>query len=128
MRFGDIRQIIDKWTSDCIGCELREREYREEDVDEGIYPYETCSPDCSTYYAKKIKDEIISLLDKEEIDTSALNSIPCKLHFKGMLDVLPEIGMDGDLWYLDGKDGIKSGNYYWYDNKWNYIPVGEFLK
>lgn len=129
IKFGDIRRILDKWTSDCKGCELRERDYREEDVDDGIFPYETCSPDCSTYYVKKAKEEIMSLIDNMDVSTSSINSIPCKLFFKGMVPDLPEIGNDGDLWYVQNDDPTyKHGNYYWYDNKWNYIPVQEFLK
>lgn len=112
MRFGDIRQILDKYTEECKDC-------HDED----------CSYDCSFYAAKQIKKDIMSLIDNVEISTSAINSIPCKLSFKGMIPVLPETGNDGDLWYLQNDDSTcKHGNYYYYDNKWNYIPVQEFLK
>lgn len=128
IKFGSIRQILDKWTADCIGCELKDREFVEEDADGNIYPYESCSPDCSTYYAKKIKEDVMKLLDEEEVKTGGVHNIPCQLHFKGMIAELPEIADIGDLWYLQGADNIKSGNYYWFDNKWNYLPVGDFLK
>ena len=128
IKFGDIRRILEKWTVDCTDCQLREWEYREEDVDDGIYPYETCNPDCSTYYAKKIKEEVLTLLDKEEVSTKPLHSIPIDLRFKGMVNELPSEAQEGDLWYLQSDDqGVKTGNYYYFEGRWNHLPLESIL-
>lgn len=126
IKFGDIRKILDYYTVDCKDCNCRE--CNEDEIDDGIYPYDSCSPDCSTYYAKKIKEEIMRLLDKEKVETDALSSIPCKLYFKGICKVLPVDAKDGDCWiiqenHLENGCGWRTDNtFYWYDNKWNYLP------
>lgn len=125
MKFGDVREILDKYTIDCKDCECRE--FEEDEVDDGIYPYNTCSLDCSTYYAKKIKEEILQLLDKEKIETDSISMIPCTLQFKGICKVLPEKAEDGDTYVImehvlqDGYGWTRQTTFYWYDNKWNYI-------
>ena len=110
MRFGDIRRILDKATEECIDC-------HDED----------CHYDCSYYVAKLIKEEILDLFDKEQVQTDSINSIPCKLYFKGICKVLPVDAKDGDT-YVIQENHLENGcawrtdnTFYWYDNKWNYL-------
>ena len=125
IRFGDIRKIIDKWTTKCSGCEFRHVEFRDGDIG----PTETCKEDCPIYYAKMIKDDVRLLLNELEIGTDTLQMLPIRLSFKGMTDKFPTDPLEGDLWYLQNTDEtIKNGNYYWYECKWNYIPMGDLLR
>lgn len=112
MRFGEIREILDYHTECCRNC------------DEGSYQY--CShPDCDTYVARIMREEIMALLDKEEVKTDSLSCVPCKLYFKGQVDKLPENAQDGDCYVttLKQQDGFYCWEdyrtFYWYDNKWN---------
>ena len=112
MRFGEIREIVDYHTQCCRYC------------DEGSY--EACAhPDCDTYIARMMREEIIALLDKEEVKTDSISMIPCKLSLKGSCQVLPEKAEDGDC-YTILENILKNGygwqdqhTFYWYDNKWN---------
>ncbi len=65
MRFSDIRKVLDKYTTECESCPYKNCE--EEPDENGIVPYESCNLDCSSYYPKKIKEEIWELMDKELI-------------------------------------------------------------
>lgn len=111
MRFGDIRRILDKATEDCKDC-------HDED----------CHYDCSYYVAKLIKEEILNLLDQEQIQTDPISKIPCTLKFKGFCKVLPPNGENGDAWTIienkmeNGYGWVDQALFYWYDDKWNYIP------
>jgi len=125
IKVGDILKIIDKYV-DCKDCEYRE--FEEDEVDDGIYPYGTCSPDCSTYYVKKIKEEILQLLKDEEVAMDPMSKISCKLNFKGACHVLPPTSEDGDTYVImehvlkDGYGFTRQATFYWYDNKWNELP------
>lgn len=112
MRFGEIREILDYHTECCRNC------------DEGSYQY--CShPDCDTFVARIMREEIMALLDKEEVKTDSLSSVPCKLYFKGQVDKLPENAKEGDCYItvIRQRDGFycweDSRTFYWYDNQWN---------
>lgn len=115
VKFGDIRKILDKYTNECGECG-------------------DCDTDCSYYYSRKIKEEILELLDEEEVKTDPMSMIPCTLNFKSQVSKLPEKAEDGDLYMLavmsDGGfyrfDTFE--NYYWYDNKWNHILATKDLK
>lgn len=114
IKFGDIRQILDKYTSDCRGC--------------NYYP-ENCSLECDTYWCKVVKDEILELLDKEEVKTDSISMIPCKLSVKGSCAKLPEKAEDGDCYTVlehrleNGYGWQDQHTFYWYDNKWNYLEA-----
>ena len=123
IRFGDIRQILDKYTVDCKQCPYQNNE--QEPDEGGIVPYESCNLDCDSYWVKQEKKEILALLDKEEVKTDSLSSVPCKLYFKGQVDKLPENAKDGDCYItvIKQQDGFycweDSKTFYWYDNQWN---------
>lgn len=127
IRFGDIRQILDKYTVDCKQCPYQNNE--QEPDEDGIVPYESCNLDCDSYWVKQVKKEILALLDKEEVNTDPISMIPCTLSFKGSCQVLPEKGEDGDCWMIlehkleNGYGWQDQRTFYWYDNKWNYLPI-----
>lgn len=118
VKFGDIRKILDKYTLECNDCE--------DDCE--------CNADCPYYYSRKIKEEILELLDEEEVKTDSTSMIPCTLNFKSQVSKLPEKAEDGDLYMVAvmSDDGFYRfntfENYYWYDNKWNHIPATGDLK
>lgn len=126
IRFGDIRQILDKYTVDCKQCPYQNNE--QEPDEDGIVPYESCNLDCDSYWVKQVKKEILALLDKEEVKTDPISMIPCKIIFKGSCQKLPEKAEDGDSYVIlehkleNGYGWQDQRVFYWYDNKWNYIP------
>lgn len=116
MKLGVIRETLDKYTESCEDCVSKY--FCEQGEVTG----------CSTLVAKKIKDEIMDLLDKEKIETGALSSIPCKLNFKGTCTVLPPSAENGDTYLIldskleNGYGWVDQTLFYWYENKWNHIP------
>ena len=84
MKLGAIREILDKYTESCEDCVSKY--FCEQGEVTG----------CSTLVAKKIKDEIMDLLDQEEVETDALSSIPCRLNFKGACTTFPSFAKLGD--------------------------------
>lgn len=131
IRFGDIRQILDKYTVDCKQCPYQNNE--QEPDEDGIVPYESCNLDCDSFWVKQAKKEILALLDKEEVKTDSISMIPCKLNYKGIVDKLPDIAEDGDCYNtnINKQDGfyswVDSQTYYWYDNKWNRIESVNYI-
>ena len=115
MRFGEIREILDYHTKCCRNC------------DEGSYEY-CAHPDCNTFIAKIMREEIMALLDKEKVETDSLSCIPCELNFKGSCQILPEKAEDGDTYLIpehkleNGIGWINENTWYWYDSKWNFLP------
>lgn len=105
MRFGDIRRILDYYAGDCLSCSDGTPDY---------CPH----TDCSAYYANLIKKEIMTLLDKEEVDTSSVGKIPCTLSFKGCVDKLPETAEEGDTYIV--KDDNGEATFYFYGG-WNCV-------
>lgn len=112
MRFGEIREILDYHTECCRNC------------DEGSYQ-DCAHPDCDTFIARIMREEIMALLDKEEVKTDSLSCVPCKLNFKGRINILPEGAEEGDCYItMYRKDNgfycwEDYKTYYWYDSKWN---------
>lgn len=105
MRFGDIRRILDVYTQDCKGCFDGSEDY-------------CAHQDCSYWVAKEIKKDILSLLDKEEVDTSSMGKIPCTLSFKGCVDKLPETAEEGDTYIVKNDNGEATFYYY---GEWNCV-------
>ena len=130
MNFGQIREILDKYTIDCIDCPYKDRE--EQPDEDGIVPYESCNLDCETYYPKKIKEEILSLLDETKIEITPLNTTP-KLKYKGTWTKLgmPENPEDGDCWSFEtmacGSNVLYEERYY-YQGQWNKLDTIEGLR
>lgn len=116
MKLGSIREILDKYTESCNDC--TSKYFCEQGEVTG----------CSTLVAKKIKDEIMGLLDQEKVETDARSSIPCKLNFKGACRVLPPSAEIGDTYAIlenkleNGYGWVDQMVFYWYDNKWNHVP------
>ena len=110
MRFGDIRAVLDKYTEDCVSCD-------------------SCDTDCSYYYVKQAKEEILGLLDKTLIETSVIDRIPCKISYKGTVTELPKNAEQGDVYLLDvSSEGISYFEpdnyiieYIWLDGKWELL-------
>ena len=115
MRFGDIRRILDKYTEDCKDC------------------HDDCEVGCSSFYALRIKEDIMSLLDKEKVQTDSINNIPCRLKYKGVWNKIgyPENPENGDCWSFEkmacGYNVIYEETYY-YDGQWIPIDIVEGIK
>ena len=117
MNFGDIRRILDKYTTECNDCPYKDRE--EEPDEDGIVPYESCNLDCSTYYAKQIKNEIMSLVD--DIKIPLLPNFRPTIKYKGSVVELPSRAQDGDCYYVT----LCEKNFIWLHNTWN--ELGDVL-
>lgn len=100
MRFGDIKEILDKYTVDCRECK------------------DNCDTDCSNFWVKQVNDEIMALFNKEII--SPIPKIPCKLHYKGMVEKLPDNAEYGDTYTL-----LIGGEYlsYVYEEDWHLVGI-----
>lgn len=116
IKFGQIRKIIDHYTECCNNCDYGN--------------YKDCShPDCDTFIALQMKNEIMDLLDNADVKTDAISMVPCVLSYKGFISELPKTAENGDAYTIrmkhnSGFYGWESeDNYYWYENEWHYLPT-----